>query len=84
MARIRIDTNINQAIKIYPIFIIGKGFQEKQYVLRHSCATRKIEAGMPPEVLKDFLGHRDIDVTLNTYFNAFAAYKNKYNQLSEN
>lgn len=62
---------------------VGKGFDETQYVLRHSCATRKIEAGVPPEVLKDTLGHKSIDVTLDTYFDAFAEYKNKYNQQSE-
>lgn len=62
---------------------IGKSFEETQYVLRHSYATRKIEAGMPVEVLKDLLGHKDIDVTLNTYFDAFAEYKNKYNKISE-
>lgn len=63
---------------------VGNFDNETQYVLRHSCATRKIEAGVPVEVLKDFLGHKDIDVTLNTYFDAFAEYKNKYNKLSEN
>ena len=61
---------------------IGKGFEETQYVLRHSYATRKIESGTPSEVLKDLLGHKDIDVTLNTYFDAFAEYKNKYNEKS--
>ena len=61
---------------------IGKGFGEKQYVLRHSYATRKIESGTPAEVLKDLLGHQDIEVTLNTYFDAFAEYKNKYNEKS--
>lgn len=62
---------------------IGKGSNEKQYVLRHTFATRKIESGMPAEVLKDLLGHKDIDVTLNTYFDAFAEYKNKFNAQSD-
>lgn len=62
---------------------IGKKFEETQYVLRHSYATRKIESGMPVEVLKDLLGHKDIEVTLNTYFDAFSEYKNKYNKISE-
>lgn len=61
---------------------IGKKFEETQYVLRHSYATRKIESGTPAEVLKDLLGHKDIEVTLNTYFDAFAEYKNKYNEKS--
>ena len=38
---------------------------------------------MPPEVLKNILGHKDISVTLNTYFDAFAEYKNKYNKKAE-
>lgn len=62
---------------------IGKEFEETQYVLRHSYTTRKIESGMPAEVLKSLLGHKDIEVTLNTYFDAFAEYKNKYNKISE-
>ena len=61
---------------------IGKGFEETQYVLRHSFATRKIESGTPAEVLKDLLGHKDIEVTLNTYFDAFSEYKNKYSERS--
>ena len=61
---------------------IGKELEETQYVLRHSYATRKIESGTPAEVLKDLLGHKDIEVTLNTYFDAFAEYKNKYNEKS--
>lgn len=61
---------------------IGKNFDETQYVLRHSYATRKIESGTPAEVLKDLLGHKDIEVTLNTYFDAFSEYKNKYNEKS--
>lgn len=63
---------------------IGSGWNETQYVLRHTYATRKIESGMPAEVLKCLLGHKDIEVTLNTYFDAFAEYKNKYNAKSEN
>lgn len=61
---------------------IAKKDEETQYVLRHSFATRKIESGTPAEVLKDLLGHKDIEVTLNTYFDAFSEYKNKYNEKS--
>lgn len=61
---------------------IAKQDEETQYVLRHSYATRKIESGTPAEVLKDLLGHKDIEVTLNTYFDAFSEYKNKYNEKS--
>ena len=39
--------------------------------LRHTFATRCIEAGMQPKVLQKLLGHSDIQVTLNTYCDAF-------------
>ena len=37
------------------------------HTLRHSFATRCIEAGMKPKVLQEILGHSDISITLNTY-----------------
>lgn len=78
-------TSSNSAFKRFcKKYNIGDGFSETQYVLRHSCATRKIESGTPAEVLKCILGHKDIEVTLNTYFDAFAEYKNKYKEQSEN
>lgn len=39
--------------------------------LRHTFATRCIEAGMQPKVLQYLLGHSDIKITLNTYCDAF-------------
>lgn len=39
--------------------------------LRHTFATRCIEAGMQPKVLQHILGHSDIRITLNTYCDAF-------------
>jgi len=42
-----------------------------QHTLRHTFATRCIEAGIQPVVLKTWLGHKDIHVTLDTYTHVF-------------
>jgi len=42
-----------------------------QHSLRHTFATRCIEAGVPALALKSWLGHKDINVTLNTYVDVF-------------
>ena len=41
------------------------------HALRHTYATRCIEAGVPAVVLKKWLGHTDIHVTLDTYADVF-------------
>lgn len=63
---------------------ITKGKDVNQHMLRHSFATRKIEGGMPAEVLMVILGHKDVSVTLNTYFDAFAEYRNIYEEKTYN
>ena len=42
-----------------------------QHMLRHSYATRCIEAGISAPVLKTYLGHTDISTTVNTYVDIF-------------
>lgn len=42
-----------------------------QHMLRHTYATRCIEAGVSAPVLKTYLGHTDISTTINTYVNIF-------------
>ena len=45
--------------------------------LRHTFATRCIEAGMQPKVLQHLLGHSEISITLNTYCDAFENFQNE-------
>lgn len=42
--------------------------------LRHTFGTRCAEAGMPPKVLQEIMGHTDISITMNTYFYATEDY----------
>ena len=42
-----------------------------QHMLRHTFATRCIEARVPAEVLKKWLGHKDVSITINTYTDVF-------------
>lgn len=46
--------------------------------LRHTYATRCIEAGMPAKVLQKLLGHTDINITLNVYCSVFEKYSNEH------
>jgi len=45
------------------------------HMLRHTFATRCIENGISPVVLQKILGHKDIQVTLNTYTSVFDEFK---------
>lgn len=42
-----------------------------QHALRHTFATRCIEADIPAIVLKKWLGHTNIHITLDTYADVF-------------
>lgn len=41
--------------------------QISPHILRHTFATRCIEAGMKPRTLQEILGHSNIGITMNTY-----------------
>lgn len=45
------------------------------HMLRHTYATRCIEAGVPAEVLQKLLGHKNISITINTYTTIFNKFK---------
>lgn len=55
-----------------------------QHCLRHTFATRCIEAGIQPVVIKTWLGHTDIHITLDTYSNVFDGLNNKSMDCFEN
>ena len=44
-----------------------------QHSLRHTFATRCIEAGGQPVVLKNWLGHTNIHITLDTYADIYGS-----------
>ena len=50
------------------------------HMLRHTYATRFIEAGGSAKVLQNLLGHKDIETTLNTYTSVFDKFTETENQ----
>ena len=57
------------------------------HVLRHTFATRNIEAGVSAKVLQQILGHKNINTTLDTYTSVFSEFNKdeneKYNRYLE-
>lgn len=53
------------------------------HALRHTYATRCIEAGMKAIVLSKLLGHSDVSVTLRTYVDVFKEFEAKNTQKAD-
>lgn len=53
------------------------------HALRHTYATRCIEAGMKAIVLSKLLGHSDVSVTLRTYVDVFKEFEAKNTQKTD-
>jgi integrase len=42
----------------------------RRVVMRHTCATLLLSAGVPPHVVRRRLGHKKIEISLNIYSHA--------------
>lgn len=69
------DWNANFGSYYYKAVIAEKEYN--QHMLRHTFATRCIEADVDYKTLSEILGHKDITVTLNTYCDVIGKFKKK-------
>lgn len=47
------------------------------HCFRHTYATRAIERGIPPQVLKTILGHNNLSMTMDLYSHVLSDTKHK-------
>lgn len=79
------DFDAEDVIKPYEVNFYLKRIAKKykicphihNHMLRHTYATRSIEAGVPAVILQKKLGHKDVSVTLNTYTSVFDMFEDK-------
>lgn len=77
------ETNANSQLKTR---LVNWGLYEKDiatHALRHTYATRCIEAGIDAVVLSKLLGHSDVSVTLRTYVDVFKEFQAKNTQKTD-
>ena len=66
-ARIFKDVNGLTLTNTFQRFTKRLGLNIAIHNLRHTFATRCLEAGILPKVVQEWLGHKDYSVTINTY-----------------
>ncbi len=71
----QVNLQFQRVLKKYGILDPDIAGDVTLHSLRHTYATRCIEAGMQPKVLQMLLGHTDITITMNTYCDAFEAFQ---------
>ena len=57
----------NELLLNYKKFQESTGVTATLHQLRKSFATAAVDANVPPDVLKEIIGHKDISTTMNIY-----------------
>ena len=77
IATSQVNSQFKRIVEKYDILDKKVKGRVSLHSLRHTFATRCIEAGMQPKVLQHILGHSDIRITLNTYCDAFENFQHE-------
>lgn len=74
----QVNSCLTRLLKKHNILDVNEKGKVSLHSLRHTYATRCIEAGMPARVLQGTLGHQDIKITLNTYCDVFEKFESEH------